>query len=195
MVKHQLILDVAGVIITNLSPTFWHEIAELTSVPYETLRSQFKQEMRENLWTGKISEKEFWNWLNKQCPATEIHTAQSIMLKHLSYLPAINYIPTWSKVADIHLLSNHRKEWLEPLLVPIKKYVKSITISSSVGVCKPNPQIYEMVQTKLEVTQQVLFVDDQDKNFKPAQDLFWSTLLADKNGTWIEKVKGILSSD
>jgi HAD superfamily hydrolase (TIGR01549 family) len=194
MIKHQLILDVAGVIITNLSPIFWHEIAELAFIPSETLRSQFKQEMRELLWTGKISEYEFWHWLNKKCPPIEIHTAQSILFKQLRYLPAIKCLPTWSQVADIHLLSNHRTEWLEPLLEPIKKYVKSITISSSVGFSKPDPIIYEIVQSKIQVNRQVLFVDDQEKNLKPAQDLFWSTLKADKKGMWIEQVNEILNT-
>ncbi|MCD9021995.1 HAD-IA family hydrolase [Cohnella silvisoli] len=157
--------------------------------------SQFKQDIRNLLWSGKISEDAFWYWLKKQCPSLEIHNAKSILIKQLSYLPAFNCIPDWSQLADIHLLSNHRSEWLEPLLKPIKKYVKSITISSSVGFCKPDREIYEIVHNKLNVKQKVLFIDDQEENLKPAQELFWSTLIADKKGIWIEQVNEMLNTD
>ncbi len=114
MIKYQLVLDVSGVIVSNLSPTFWNEIAVSAGVPYEFLHTQFKRDMRELLWTGKKSEDEFWKWLNKQCPSIEIHEAQSMLYKHLKTLPAFDCIPNWSELADIHLLSNHRREWLEP---------------------------------------------------------------------------------
>jgi HAD superfamily hydrolase (TIGR01509 family) len=193
MTKYQLILDIAGVIITNLSPTYWNEIAVLSSIPNEYLKTQFRQEVRELLWTGKISEDEYWNWFKSQCPTIQISEAKSMLYKHLRPLPAFDHIAKWSQSADIHLLSNHRKEWLGPLLEPLKPYVKSITISSTIGFCKPNPEIYEIVNSNLHSTQQVLFVDDQEKNIKPAKDLGWKTLVADKNGQWIEHIKQLLS--
>jgi len=195
MIKYQLVLDVAGVIVTNLSPTYWVEMAVSAGVAYEFLHNQFKHEIRELLWTGKISEEEFWEWLNKQCPSIENHEAQSILYKHLRPLPAFDYIPDWSEVADIHLLSNHRQEWLEPLLEPIRPYLKSITISSSVGLCKPRPEIYTIVNAKLDPMLQVMYIDDQDKNMKAARELSWNTLTADREGEWIKSVKQILYSN
>ncbi|AJS58870.1 HAD-IA family hydrolase [Paenibacillus sp. IHBB 10380] len=173
MIKYQLILDIAGVIITNISPLFWNELAESAFVSSENLKTQFKQEIRKLLWTGKISEEDFWEWISKQCPLIEIHNAQTILVKHLKRLPAFNYVPNWSQVADIHLLSNHR-------------------IDSSIGYCKPDPESYEIVKSRLKTDLQVIFVDDQEKNMKPAKDLLWNTLIADKNGNWIKRLENIL---
>ncbi|OAB36684.1 hypothetical protein PMSD_10160 [Paenibacillus macquariensis subsp. defensor] len=195
MIKYQLVLDVAGVIVTNLSPTYWVEMSVSAGVSYEFLHNQFKHEIRELLWTGKISEEEFWEWIIRQCPSLEIHEAQSMLYKHLRTLLAFDYIPSWSEVADIHLLSNHRQEWLEPLLDPIRPYLKSITISSSVGLCKPRPEIYTIVNATLNPMLQVMYIDDQDKNMKPAKELSWNTLTADREGKWQEQVKQLLYSN
>jgi len=34
----------------------------------------------------------------------------------------------------------------------------------------------------------ILFIDDQDKNFKEANNLGWNKLLSDEKGDWIKKV-------
>lgn len=81
---------------------------------------------------------------------------------------------------------------LDPLLDPIKPYLKSVTISSSIGYCKPDPKIYEIVKSRLETDLQVIFVDDQEMNMKPAKDLLWNTLITDKNGNWIKRLENIL---
>ncbi|OAB45572.1 HAD family hydrolase [Paenibacillus antarcticus] len=195
MIKYQFVLDVAGVIVTNLLPTYWVEMSALAGVSYEFLHNQFKHEIRELLWTGKISEEAFWEWIIRQCPSLEIHEAQSMLYKHLRTLPAFDDIPCWSEVADIHLLSNHRREWLDPLLEPIRPYIKSITISSSVGLCKPDPEVYTIVNAKLNPVLQVMYIDDQNKNMEPAKELSWNTLIADTEGRWIEKVKRMLYSN
>ncbi|MEF3351872.1 haloacid dehalogenase [Paenibacillus sp. GYB006] len=189
---YQLILDAAGVLITNLSPTFWYEIAEKADIPHEHLRAQYKKEIRESLWSGKISEDDFWQWLKIQCPSIENEEAKRILFKHLGYLPAFNYIPMWSKLTDIHILSNHRAEWIEPLFKPMLPYIKSLTISSEVRLCKPDPKIYELLHKKLNPNGQVWYIDDQEKNLKPAQERLWNTYIADQNGKWIVHINGLL---
>ncbi len=52
-------------------------------------------------------------------------------------------MPNWSQIADIHLLSNHRTEWLFPTMATISEFIKSVTISSAVGFCKPHREIYD----------------------------------------------------
>jgi hypothetical protein len=79
MNKPQLILDIAGVILTNLSPTFWQEIALAAEMPYDSLKAVFKNEVREDLWTGRISEEDFWVWLNKHCPIVEPQYARNLI--------------------------------------------------------------------------------------------------------------------
>lgn len=187
-VRPQLVLDAGGVIIPNLGSTFWSELAIVPGIPKDRLILSFRQNIREPLWTGKIDQEEFWLWLERNCPQVELHFAKELFLKHLQPLSTIEHLGEWSKLADIHLLSNHCEEWHAPIIEPYNQFLKSITISSSVGYCKPDPQIYEYVHSRLDRDQSILFVDDQERNFKPAHDLGWDTLLADPEGKWIEAV-------
>jgi putative hydrolase of the HAD superfamily len=139
--KPQLILDIAGVLATNFSPLFWQNLSLKSGIPNDDL-VQFKKNIREELWTGKITEEEFWTRLGEQFPSIDIDNARLMLHPNIQPLPAIEEVPIWSQFANIHLLSNHRIEWIEPILNPIQDYVKSITISSQVVCCKPQPYIY-----------------------------------------------------
>lgn len=191
--KPQLILDVAGVLVTNLSATYWQEASLNSELHFDSLRTLFKNEVREALWTGKMSEEQFWEWLNKQCPMLETHSARDLLVGHLKLLPAIEHLDKWSRLSDIHLLSNHRMEWLSDLLEPINSYIKSMTISSEVGCCKPDPLIYKLVESRLTNHERILFVDDQEKNLIPAKQLGWTTIRADTEGKWTDEVSLFLN--
>jgi HAD superfamily hydrolase (TIGR01509 family) len=192
MIKPQLILDIAGVILTNLSPSYWQELAQIADVPYDYLKALFRNEVREDLWTGKISEEEFWKWLNMHCPKVNLQFARNLIDKHLKPLPAFDQLVSWSQLADIHLLSNHRKEWIIPFIKPILPYIKSITISSETGYCKPDLQIYEFVEAHLDIRRNIIYVDDQEKNLIPAKALGWVTLIADAESKWMVEVQRLI---
>lgn len=192
MSRTQLILDVAGVIVTNFSSTYWVEIAQLSQTPSNTIKELIKKEVREALWTGSMSEQDFWEWLNSHCKATiEPKTARELLKKHLELLPSANHVSEWSQSADIHLLSNHRHEWILELLEPIRPYLQTITISSQVGCCKPEPEIYNIVQAKIN-NNRTIYVDDQEKNFIPARELGWTTKIADIEGRWADEITKLL---
>jgi HAD superfamily hydrolase (TIGR01509 family) len=131
--------------------------------------------------------------LNKQCPNINETDAKALLYNHINPLPAAAKLNHWSQIADIHLLSNHRKEWLDGFLSTVQTSVKSITISSEVGLCKPDSRIYaHIVQSHMKSSGNVLFVDDQGKNLKPASHLGWNTLLADPQGKWVNRVMPFL---
>lgn len=194
MTKHQLILDVAGVLVTNISPRYWEEIAELANATNKDLKTMFKLHIRDRYWSGVLPEEAFWDWLRKECSNVEITVAKTMLSKHLQTMPAFERIPEWGQLADVHLISNHREEWLTPILKPLTPYLHSVTVSSNVGCCKPQAEIYELVQLKLDRNRPVTFVDDQQKNLKPAQDMRWNTVIADREGQWIERVEFILGN-
>jgi putative hydrolase of the HAD superfamily len=194
MKKSQLILDVAGVIVTNLSPSFWQEIAKAVDISFNDFKSIFKKEVRHQLWTGTMSEESFWSWVHNQFPTLEMQHIRKSFHKHLIPLPAISQISHWSARADIHLLSNHRHEWITPLIQPIAMNLTSITISSEVGCCKPDPTIYRLVHNKLaDQAPAIIFVDDQEKNMAPARELGWETVIADQEGNWITEITNRLN--
>ena len=119
--------------------------------------------------------------------------ARALLIQSLEPLPGLNYLAEWSEIADIHILSNHCKEWLESILERVEPYTKSITISNQVGLRKPDIQIYQHVGKQFEAGQTVVYIDDQEKNLKPVIELGWKTLLADKEHKWIEKVEPMIA--
>ena len=192
MSRPQLILDAAGVLVTNLSPSYWNAIHSLTGIPYDQLKDLFKNELRDDFWSGKVPEAYFWEWLREKAPYIDSAAAQHMLGEYLKPIPAMSRIAGWSQFADIHILSNHRSEWLAPLLEPVRPYVKSMTISSSAGLCKPDPKIFEIVHTSLEKRQPIFYVDDQEKNMTPAVQLGWLTVIADPEGRWIDQITKLI---
>jgi HAD superfamily hydrolase (TIGR01509 family) len=190
--RPQLILDLGGVLVTNLSPLFWHQLAQHSNTPYDVMVSQYKTDVRDNLWSGGITEEDFWKWLCDTFTSVDGKIAREMLRANLIPLPALDRLAHWSQAADIHILSNHRAEWVAPALAKIEPFIKSATISSNIGFCKPDPGIYDAAAAHLGTNNQILFVDDQEKNLVYASRLGWQTLLADENGNWIEKVNQLL---
>lgn len=185
--KPQLLLDMGGVLVENLTE-FWDEVVSIAKSPYTEVRAKYKAEMSDKLWSGSISEEGFWIWLTNNYPSIDKAHIRNSLIQALKPLPAFNLLKEWSKYADIHILSNHRAEWIKPILAPVDKHITSIIISSEVGYFKPNPAIYEQAITKMTSTSYVLFVDDKEKNLEIARQIGWQTLLADSRGLWSNKV-------
>lgn len=191
MAKPQLVLDAGGVIVTNFSASFLLDLAVQEDVSFERLKSGFR-DLRESFWTGRLPESAFWDWLEREIPKLNREEASRSLIRLLKPLPAFRLLPEWSRHADLHLLSNHRAEWLLPVLEPIRPYLKSITVSSEAGHCKPDPQLYAIANAMLSADRpRVLFVDDQEKNFAAAAAIGWETILADENGEWLVRVESI----
>lgn len=187
--KPHLVLDVGGVLLANITPVFWEEAAELIKVPYSTLRSHYKDQIRQQLWDGTIREEEFWAWLQKQSSNENVILSSVHLTKHLQPLPAWDKVKEWSESFQIHLLSNHRAEWIIPALEPIRDYITSMTISSTVGCSKPDAHIFQLVQEQLSGSQPIVFVDDAEQNLAMAKAIGWTTILADADHQWIDEVK------
>ncbi|MDR6554905.1 HAD-IA family hydrolase [Paenibacillus qinlingensis] len=196
MARPQLVLDVAGVLVTNFSPQAWSGFSSGTEGESLVSLPQRFKEIKGDLWVGKMKEEDFWVWLNDLFPELNNKVDRSWILQQLQPLAAMQQLETWSQHADIHLLSNHRIEWLTHLLDPIRPYLKSATISSEVGCCKPNGEVYELVHTYLAKEQAaILFVDDQERNLAPARAIGWHTLLADAEGTWMSRVTAFINEN
>lgn len=66
-------------------------------------------------------------------------------------------------------------------LIPNKNFT-SIIDSSVLGVRKPYPQIYQIAQEKAGVpANEILFIDNREKNLAPAHQLGWQTYLYDSS--------------
>ncbi|WP_261300933.1 HAD family hydrolase [Paenibacillus andongensis] len=194
MAKPQLVLDIAGVLVNNLSSLFWKELGTGSGVTFQVLKEQFN-EIRKGLWTGNLKEEQFWIWLIDRYPGINKDRARDILIGTLEPLPSVQFLEQWSRIADIHLLSNHCREWIEPVLSKLEGDIKSVTISNQVGICKPDIRIYELVERYFECKDRILYIDDQEKNLKPAMSLGWNILIADDQNNWIKEVEPLLRAD
>ncbi|CAM4272374.1 putative hydrolase of the HAD superfamily [Paenibacillus endophyticus] len=188
MTKPQLVLDIGGVLATNLSPLLWQLLAIEAAVSEEHLYSAYKREISESLWRGHLSEEQFWEWIISHVPTLNKVQGRAFVDMSLKPLPALAYIPEWQQLADIHILSNHLSAWVDPLLSTIRPFLNTITISSQIALKKPDPSIFESVISLLPLGSPVLFVDDQQTNLKQAVSHGWRTLLADDEGHWMNQV-------
>ncbi|MBM7569267.1 HAD family hydrolase [Paenibacillus sacheonensis] len=187
MNRKQLVLDVGGVILSNLD-SFWERIAEAAGKSYDEIRDAYAAEIREGLWSGTLPEAEFWKWLQACCPSVTAGEARELLRGQMQPLPAVRCIPAWSRLADIHILSNHRAEWLAPCLEPIRSYLGHVVVSSEAGASKPGRAIFERLHRLLDPAAPILYVDDHSKNLAVGEQFGWQSLLADEAGAWIEQV-------
>ncbi|WP_127530487.1 HAD family hydrolase [Paenibacillus kobensis] len=192
--RPQLVLDVGGVLLSNLTPAFWTEAIARGGADYAAVRSRYKTEIRDDLWSGAVTEQEFWNWIETNCPSVSPVAGQALLMDCLVPLPALEHLERWSRIADLHLLSNHRHEWLLPKLTNFMGLFRSVTVSSQAGCFKPNAAIYQIASESIGADSPILFVDDSAANLKQAERFKWSTLLADAEGNWIQQVEPLLSS-
>jgi HAD superfamily hydrolase (TIGR01509 family) len=191
--RPQLVLDIGGVLVTDLTPGFWGWVADMAGIADDQVLAWFREEIRIALWTGAITEGQFWTRFARRFPTIDADAAQDRLRAGLQPLPAVTHLADWGRVADIHLLSNHRREWITPILGPIMHHVRTVTISSSVGCCKPHPAIYAVTAAKLPRDSLTVFVDNQHRNLLPARALGWKTVYADGQGTWMHTLLSALS--
>lgn len=187
MIDH-LVLDVGGVLATNLSPTFWETIARELQFPKEPLYEQYKVEISTKLWTGAINIEQFWNWFEQFGATISEEARQRAIATSLLPLPSLQYIGEWSAAASIHIMSNHRTEWLQPILNKYLPYFTSVHISDKVGFKKPDLQFFQHVQQQFKPNEHILFVDDTSRNLLAAESLGWQTLRGDESGHWTAAV-------
>lgn len=189
-----LIFDLGGVLATNYSPQLWEEFAREYGLPVEALMA-FRREIRAELWTGEISEPQFWDRLTERFPAISGAAGRERLLAHIRPLPALERLADWSAEAELHLLSNHRAEWIAPVLAPVRHLFASQIVSGEVGCRKPDPAIFRLMAKRLGGGKRVLYVDDMEANLAEGRSLGWHTLLADEAGAWIERAEAWLAAE
>lgn len=87
MNRTQLIMDAGGVIVSNFPASFWFGLAGQAGVSVRELQAFFHQELKEPLWTGKISEPEFWSRIKGRYPGVDLEKARADFLDGLRLLP------------------------------------------------------------------------------------------------------------
>lgn len=190
--RKTLVLDVGGVLASNLSPGLWQQLSSIGRCEEQLLYAQYKEEISRKLWCGEITELQWWEWLAARGVEVSAELRPHLIASYLQPLPALELLPQWSKLCRIIIMSNHRTEWLNPLLQPYQSYIESIYISDQVGMCKPSSEWFHHIDKQIHGP--IHFVDDSEKNISAAMQLGWQTTLADKHGNWTAAIDEWLHS-
>jgi len=183
--KNIVVLDVGGVLATNLTPQLWQQLANISNTTIDTLYSTYKKEISKKLWIGECTEGQFWQWLEQYNVRLTVDSQRQLITEALQPLPALDYVKQWSALADIHIMSNHLTDWLQPLLAPFEPYIHRIHVSDTIGLSKPNPQWFALLNEQFIESSSIYFVDDSLHNVAVAKSIGWNALLADQDHNWI----------
>ncbi|MGB1526465.1 MAG: hypothetical protein ACPG9N_02720, partial [Miltoncostaeaceae bacterium] len=102
----------------------------------------------------------------------------------------------WRQTADIWVVSNHRHEWLLPVLdaAGFTAVVDRIEVSSLTGRVKPDPAAWEALLADGTSPERVAVVDGQQPNLDSAHALGFTALRADGGTRWADQVDAWLAS-
>ncbi|HEY2386210.1 MAG TPA: HAD-IA family hydrolase [Candidatus Binatia bacterium] len=95
------------------------------------------------------------------------------------------------------LLTNNILEWRQGWrgLLDLATLFDVVIDSSEVGIRKPEPAIYELTRTKLDLPHEaIFFLDDLGVNLKPARALGWQTLRYDDTERVLAVLEALVAS-
>lgn len=190
--RPRLVFDAGGVLVGDAFSRLFPEMAEHLGIELADVLA-FYHEQRADLWQGGMAEEDFWARLVKRWPELDSVHWRRRLLELSAPLPGSQKLEAWARQAEIWVLSNHRHEWLGPLLeeAGALPYIDRLLISSEQGAMKPDKEAFAPLVEDVVVGERdstVLFVDDKEVNLRTAHALGIATLLADPDGRWHERV-------
>jgi putative hydrolase of the HAD superfamily len=144
---------------------------------------------RNAFWSGQITFEDFAKVLGKFAKAQPDTIEARLRARSIKVQP---YAP-WLANLQIRtaVLSNHRHEWLLPACEKARLRFDHIFVSSEIGAVKPDPKAWEYVLNFYGLPpEDVLFVDDQQRNIDVADRLGLATVHA--KGDWIPTLCDVL---
>lgn len=185
-------LDAGGVLIDALMPSFPDRVAAVTGAEADVVRDLFVGPFRERYWTGLHDESAFWERIGVPVPDTATRHA-AVGLSAL--IPPLR-VAGWRDEAQVWIVSNHRHEWLEPVLAEtgLAAAVDRVLVSSRTGLAKPDPAAWEALREGGVRPDHVLVVDDQQPNVAAARALGMMAIRADPGSAWPDQVDAWLAA-
>ncbi|WP_162231657.1 HAD family hydrolase [Allosalinactinospora lopnorensis] len=186
-----LLLDACGVLVGEPMGPLFSAVVVSSGLHERVVKDVFRDQLRDDLWSGRISTGEFWErfafavGLDHASP--EWH---EVLVDAMEPLPAAALVPDWANRARLALISNHRHEWLLPVLRKhgLEQYFHALGISSATGVVKPAPEAFLRALGD-HPPHAALYVDDKDANVRAAHGVGIAAVQADPGGAWIDEVE------
>lgn len=194
-----VVFDVGGVLYEDLIDALVRTLARKTRLPASEVRKAYlSRGLRDDLWKGLISTNVFWATMGHRLGTAlspEVWDRKCLEFQRPLF-PASD-LTSISELAGLAILTNHRAEWLIPVLQRdnLSALFDVIVISSEVGLAKPDARIYMNLLTKLEGYGRCIYVDDKPRNLEPARALGLDVALAKERGHLVTELRDWISSN
>lgn len=205
-----IIFDLGKVIIkTDIKRTNF-AFKEMCKKSYSILDNLFENEYFQLFELGKISEKEFFNYIKKTIfldgDIDSIVKAWDSMIVGITS-ECVKLLEDLEQIIPIFALSNtnvsHVKRINHHLLVDyqisdIQKLFKKVYYSYELGLGKPDKKIFEYVLSDIKLSpNNVLFIDDNFENVTASKEIGFQTIHLTEQNKLIEELKraGILQNN
>lgn len=174
-------------------PSFPARAAARTGAGEDEVRTLLTDDaFRRAYWGGDLPERAFWDQLGVVVPDAR-HRAEVLDLR-----PRIDpaRVAAWGEVAEIWVVSNHRHEWLLPVLAAwgFEPVVDRIEVSSLTGRVKPDPSAWAALLAGGLPPSHAIAVDDQQANLDAARSLGITAVRAGDDTSWADAVDAWLAS-
>jgi putative hydrolase of the HAD superfamily len=170
-----LVLDAMGVIFKSAD-----DVAELL-IPFIAEKSgSFNEEVIQSVYLeaslGEISPDEFWERVDVPSALEDEFLARHTLNPGVTELLS----EAKSKGISVWCLSNDVSRWSDKIRnnLGVEEFLRGSVISSDVGIRKPDTEIYEaLIQSSGFKIEDILFVDDREKNVVAARELGIETIM------------------
>lgn len=186
MANTTIIFDLGNVVLTNDwhidTPEIYREFSEQFTISYDDMEKGWNA-THDQFFRGHMTEEEFWTLFLRAAQAEKIDVDAATRLWRKYQKPIEQMFSLLEKLKRhyrLAVLTNIPKEWIDFKRAKYKldNYFESIVSSGYVGVCKPDPKIYDILMKKLSVPPAAcIFIDDQERNLVPARQLGMQTVL------------------
>lgn len=170
-----IIFDVFGVLFSKGFNSSAQKLSNILGKRIEEIKPAYERwEIPFDL--GNLSEKRFWQLLQQDLN-TNINGEllnKAVLDCYYPLTGSIELLKKYSRLTDVYLLSNTRREWFEYLddKYTITKYVKKAFLSYQIRLLKPDLECYLYVIKELGTKpDRIIFLDDNEENVQAALSL------------------------
>jgi epoxide hydrolase-like predicted phosphatase len=154
------------------------------------------RELVRSIDRGTITVQQFVDQIVELSGRTETEVMAIVMAEHDSNDVLIERIKQLRHDYKIGMLSNVNKEVLDTVLPQHERdeLFDEVVISGEVGIIKPDPAIYELMATRLEVAPaECLFIDDRSPNIEAAKRVGMQAVVFTSNTQFENDLKAAVS--
>lgn len=185
-------IDLGGVLVHDPLHELLDALEGAGGKPQREIQAWYLDNLRYPLWSGTLQEEEFWEEIIRFSGASGTPQQWREFLEDsLRLLPAAERIEELAAQGPLFTASNHRSEWIMPVLQSsgLADHFTEILISSEVGEVKPDPEFFHILTKRAGTPpSEILFIDNLERNTKAARAEGMETLLADPGGDWVDGV-------